>query len=141
MMVTRTSPKSMSSSATAILGESSSIEATISHSRPSCSWASLTIAFWKSRAITITTRVDATTAIRVSTVKTRRWRDWLVLPSPPMSAPQAVAHAADRLDHIGVLAELGAQLLHMHVHGARTAIEIPAPDALEQLLAGEDLAR
>ena len=40
-----------------------------------------------------------------------------------------------------MLAELLAERLHVHIDGARTAVEVPAPHALQQRLAGKDHAR
>ena len=52
----------------------------------------------------------------------------------------AVADAADRLDEVRALAQLGADLLDVDVDGARAPVEVPAPDPLKQRLSREDHA-
>src|SRR5688572_23642302 len=59
----------------------------------------------------------------------------------PASLTEAVAHRPHGLDHVGMLlAELGAQPANVNVDGARAAVVLVAPDAVEEHLSGEDFA-
>src|SRR5918997_3131807 len=82
-------------------------------------------------------RTDANSEIAVATrsvpAKRRASRvlsDWSIVGDLVADAPHR--------RHGAALAELSAQLAHVHVHRARVAGERVSPDALEQLVARQD---
>jgi hypothetical protein len=68
---------------------------------------------------------------------------WRENPTPSGGPPEDVADAADRVDEPrarGIVLDLAAEPVDVDVDGARLAGVVVAPDALEELVPGEDLA-